>query len=77
LEALVPAYLTKPPRDPFSENQALRYQRRGRNYKLWSIGPDERDDNARPVFRATARTPEGRYLVDDESSGDIVANVNR
>jgi len=77
LESLVPQYLNKVPRDPFSENKALRYERVGRRYKLWSVGPDARDDNGQPAIHAAARTPAGRYLVTAESSGDIVSNLSR
>lgn len=34
------------PADPFS-GQALRYQRQGRGYRLWSVGPNGSDDSAR------------------------------
>ncbi|HEX8834525.1 MAG TPA: hypothetical protein VF719_10010 [Abditibacteriaceae bacterium] len=77
LDALVPAYLTKAPFDPFTENQTLRYARQGRRYKLWSVGPDARDDGGRPVMDAAAKTAKARYMVTAEATGDIVANISR
>jgi hypothetical protein len=77
LNELVPRYLSKVSLDPFSDNQTLRYRLDGKRYKLWSIGPDARDDNARPAEDPSPRRPSSKYMVKAESNGDFVANVNR
>ena len=76
LEDLAPKYLQNAPLDPFSDGQILRYRRDGKRYKLWSIGPDERDDGAKPAENPALSRPSARYLVSEEMSGDIVANIN-
>lgn len=43
LEDLVPAYLAEVPVDP-CDGHALRYVREGSGYRLYSVGPDRRDD---------------------------------
>jgi hypothetical protein len=77
LDALVPTYLLQTPRDAFADNHPLRYRREGSRYKLWSVGPDGRDDSARPAVNSNARTPQGRFLVFVDAAGDIVANISR
>ena len=44
LDDLVPGYLTEIPTDPFSGEGVL-YQRRGRQYLLYSVGQNTRDDD--------------------------------
>jgi hypothetical protein len=89
LAELVPAYLTRVPSDPFALGGPLRYRREGGNYRLYSVGPDGKDDGGQPVD--ARRTKEGRawtqkamgaslaqrYQVREDSVGDIVAGVNR
>ncbi|MFA0768629.1 MAG: hypothetical protein OXFUSZZB_001957 [Candidatus Fervidibacter sp.] len=43
LSALVPRYLSSVPADPF-DGKPLRYRREGTGFRLWSIGPDRKDD---------------------------------
>jgi hypothetical protein len=43
LSALVPRYLPSVPADPF-DGKPLRYRREGTGFRLWSIGPDRKDD---------------------------------
>ncbi len=43
LQALVPRYLPQVPLDPF-DGKPLRYQRLKSGFKLWSVGPDLKDD---------------------------------
>jgi tetratricopeptide (TPR) repeat protein len=43
LSALVPRYLSSVPADPF-DGKSLRYRREGTGFRLWSIGPDRKDD---------------------------------
>ena len=76
LKELVPTYLAKAPEDPFADNRSLRYELSGKRYKLWSLGPDARDDNARPIVNTTTRIPSQRYVPIIDSTGDIVAQVN-
>jgi hypothetical protein len=77
LNELVPRYLGKVPPDPFSNGQPLRYRLDSKRYKLWSIGPDARDDNARPAEDPSPRRPSAKYMIKVDSSGDFVANINR
>ncbi len=75
LNELTPKYLKKVPIDTFS-GEILRYRREGKSYKLWSVGPDSRDDNARPALNPLSLRPASKYLVRADSQGDIVANIN-
>lgn len=86
LKALVPAYLSAVPADPFGGGEALRYKVSGQTYALWSIGPDGRDDGGTPIPpRAGSRRPKSfpgerpvgpRSFTDFEGKGDVVAGVN-
>ncbi len=75
LSQLVPQYLSKVPSDLFAPSQQLKYQRKGRGYLLYSVGPDGNDDKGKPIQR---KDEEGvvRYLARDDSKGDIVAGIN-
>jgi len=75
LSELVPRYLSKIPADPFGTG-ALKYAKRGTKYFVYSIGPDGRDDGARPAVDAKAK-PRSRYLVQADSTGDFVGGINR
>lgn len=76
LDELAPKYLKTVPIDPFS-NAPLRYTVTGNSYKLWSIGPDLRDDGGQPIVNAgDASSLRGSYLVSKDSLGDVVAGVN-
>ncbi|MDR1146007.1 MAG: hypothetical protein LBK71_07735, partial [Verrucomicrobiales bacterium] len=64
LAALTPDYLPAVPRDPFDESQPLRYQRTADgDWLIYSIGPDQKDDAARPTER-------NRCTVD--ADGDLI-----
>ncbi len=86
LKALVPAYLSAVPADPFGGGEPLRYKRSGVTYVLWSIGPDGRDDGGKPIPpRVGSRRPKNfpgerprgpRSFTDFEGKGDVVAGVN-
>lgn len=54
---LVPTYLPQVPADPFSMGKMLRYQKQGDSYKVWSIGPDGKDNNGAPLQQATYPSP--------------------
>ena len=49
LQALVPNFIKAVPIDPFGKGAPLRYKTDGKNYRLWSIGPDGRDDSGKPI----------------------------
>ena len=87
LKSLVPNYLNAVPADPFGNGEPLRYQLSGKKYALWSIGPDAKDDGARPIpplplrnsraLPAPGERPFGvRQFTDFDGKGDIVAGVN-
>lgn len=83
LAALVPAYLEKVPDDPFALSRPLRYTRTGKTYTLYSVGPDGKDDKGKAIIDTTKPAPAVRGEMDrrrwvlDQSTGDIVAGVNR
>ncbi|MGC4043579.1 MAG: hypothetical protein QM758_07215 [Armatimonas sp.] len=60
------------PTDPFSPDKAhLHYRMDGSTFILWSVGPDGKDDNGKPIDM------EGKKgYVTAEKTGDIVARVN-
>lgn len=43
LQPLVPKYLSKVPLDPF-DGKPLRYRKLSKGFKVWSVGPNLRDD---------------------------------
>lgn len=75
LSELVPSYLTAVPQDVF-DNKPLCYKRDGASYKLWSIGPDGRDDGGKPA-RNTTKHPKQQTQLFSTSSGDFVYGVNQ
>jgi len=60
LDALVPAYLKSLPPDPFS-GSPFGYRVAGRAYRLYSVGPDRRDDGGRE--RLDPYTHEGDIII--------------
>jgi hypothetical protein len=79
LAELTPDYLNKVPDDRFALQKPLSYRIDGETYLLYSIGPDGTDDTGSPVddpAHASLGNPNGRYRVQKESIGDIVAGVN-
>ena len=83
LNALVPAYLSAVPADPFGGGEAMRYKLSGAKYVLWSIGPDGADDGGKPVpfLKPAPKTyagerPVERLFTDFNGKGDVVAGVN-
>lgn len=87
LKSLVPNYLNAVPADPFGNGESLRYKISGKTYILWSIGPDEKDDGARPIsplplriqraMPAPGERPFGvRQFTDFGGKGDVVSGVN-
>ncbi|HEY0074233.1 MAG TPA: hypothetical protein VGB77_09035, partial [Abditibacteriaceae bacterium] len=49
LSQLAPGYIKAIPPDGFGAGEALRYKKEGANYRLWSIGPDKKDDGGKPA----------------------------
>ena len=80
LDALTPAYLARLPDDVFAQTGTYRYKRKKDKYLLYSLGPDGRDDGGTPIDdprRAGSTNASARYVVQSNSTGDIVAGVNR
>lgn len=61
LATLIPQYLKAIPADGFGSGEALRYQKHGAGYKLWSIGPDRQDNKG----AALQQQPSGNTYYDD------------
>ncbi|MBW3624834.1 MAG: type II secretion system protein GspG [Armatimonadetes bacterium] len=81
LSALVPDYLKAVPADPFAKAGTLKYRRENGTYRLYSIGPDGKDDGGTPIddpaeIARSEGNPRTRYSVRERSQGDIVAGVN-
>lgn len=81
LNALTPNFLTSIPADPFGAGEPWRYQLNGKNYELWSIGPDGKDDAGTPI--SWQRSPRLRLgersrlpAAMPDLTGDIVAGKN-
>ena len=76
LNALVTSgYLKTIPEDPFARNAPIGYRKEGAKYVLYSIGPDSKDDNGKPIDNPGK--PNERRLVKEESKGDIVDGITR
>jgi hypothetical protein len=74
LSQLTPDYIKAIPPDGFGAGEALRYKKEGANYRLWSIGPDKKDDGGKPADNGKKT---GRYLIAEHSQGDMVFGVSR
>jgi hypothetical protein len=74
LSQLTPDYIKAIPPDGFGAGEALRYKKEGANYRLWSIGPDKKDDGGKPADNGKTT---GRYLIAEHSRGDMVFGVSR
>ena len=76
-------WITRVPVDPFTQQGQISYRNAGKRFKLYSVGPDGRDDRGRAIVNRV--TPEEernwgpnrtRYLVKVTSEGDVVYSVN-
>lgn len=81
LGLLVPGYLKAVPDDPFAISEPLHYRSVGKNYVLYSIGPDGKDNGGKPIFdpsrtQSSSSSSDPRYFVMLDSKGDIVAGIN-
>jgi hypothetical protein len=64
LSALVPSILKSVPIDPYSD-QPLRYQKRGNDGIVYSLGPDRDDDKlSKPLPQKHVDTTDGDYTID-------------
>ena len=64
LSALVPSILKSVPVDPYT-NRPLRYQKRGKDGVVYSVGPDRKDDNvATPLGKRHVDTTAGDFTID-------------
>ena len=68
LDELQGKYLQDVPRDPFSADAPLNYQRDGEKYTLYSIGADGVDNGGVPI-EPKSEIPAGRVAAD----GDLIA----
>jgi hypothetical protein len=77
LAALQPRFLKSIPLDPFAMNAPLRYKRTGKEYTLYSIGPDGKDDGGKPIAEPSKPAGETISRSRPDSPGDFVAGINR
>ncbi len=90
LNLLVPKYLKKIPTDYFASGAPFRYRKSGRNYDLWSVGPDQIDNGGVPIksrdyggpvpapLKTNGANQSGRFpAMMNDSTGDYVAGKNR
>jgi hypothetical protein len=79
LAELTPGYLKQVPDDLFALHRPLSYRLDGKSYLLYSLGPDNTDDEGTPVDDPAyvhIANSKARYRVEKGSIGDIVAGVN-
>lgn len=77
LNELSPRYLKKIPADPFGDGGPLRYQPAGAKYRLYSIGPDGKDDGGRAIQDGgRSKAHPNRVYIRQGSKGDFVAGIN-
>jgi hypothetical protein len=74
LSNLAPGYLKLIPMDPFDASSSYKYKLTTSGYKLYSLGPDLKDDGGKPVVQRDK--PNARF-VDIDGKGDIVAGYNQ
>jgi len=74
LDALTPAYLRMLPNDPFARQGSFLYRPKGSNYRLYSLGPDGKDDGGEAVDNGGDINT--RYRISEDSQGDLVAGIN-
>jgi hypothetical protein len=67
-------YFKKIPVDPFSpSSKNFCYRKKGNAYRIYSVGPDQKDDGGQAVF---VKDMIGGYSTHTDSKGDFVPNVN-
>lgn len=73
LQQLAPGYLKVVPRDAFADEAPLRYVPDGKTYRLWSVGPDMKDDGGIPMVASkdkSSQLPGGIRWVGDWAAGN-------
>ena len=80
LTDLVPTYLHSLPKDLFATRGTFGYRREGNRYVLWSVGPDSKNDQGKPISKGpighSKAPPTDAFVSRAESKGDIVASIN-
>jgi len=77
LQLLVPRYIASIPTDPFGAGLPIKYRRNGRSYRLYSVGPDCKDDGGKMIDAGLSADQErSRHYVRPDSKGDILAGRN-
>ncbi|HEX8550497.1 MAG TPA: hypothetical protein VF681_02965 [Abditibacteriaceae bacterium] len=76
LDELAPKYLKAIPRDVFADGKPFHYRLEGKAYRLWSVGPDMKNDNGTPIPREhpLAKDQPWRPIpIRNDSKGDWIA----
>lgn len=60
------------PADPFGQDKPLRYETTAKGYRLWSVGPDGKDDGGKPMDTKHSNA----RAFNSTEDGDIVGRVN-
>ncbi len=83
LSDLLNGYLSELPMDPFAPRDTLKYALNMNSYKLYSVGPDCKDDLGSAIISSSnnsdmrsSSNPDQKYGILPTSHGDIVAGVN-
>lgn len=71
---LAPKYLTEAPLDPYTCRRHLKYAPQGKDFTVYSVGPDEADDGGAPLNLARSCCSEQKYAM--RNKGDIVAHAS-
>jgi hypothetical protein len=79
-------YLTKASVDAYGADRPLGYKRQGEKITLYSVGPDGKDDNGKPIDPnytfigvepgQKKRLDKPRHHVEEDDTGDMVARIN-
>lgn len=82
LAALKNGYLKQIPTDDFNGGKPYFYTVKGGKYRLWSVGPDAKNDGGKaivPRFRGRSKLPWQQNLpaMMPDSTGDVVAGETR
>ena len=77
LSALAPTYLKTIPTDVYNDGKPLFYQAKGATYKLWSVGPDMKNDGGVPLSRKRGDKPNRPTQNRLDNTGDFVAGMCR
>ncbi|MGC4042356.1 MAG: hypothetical protein QM758_00950 [Armatimonas sp.] len=60
------------PADPFNQNQPLHYEKKSDGYRLWSVGPDGKDNGGSPIPAKNNNS----HVYEATQDGDVVARIN-